>query len=414
MAESNKQKGQIEDTGCSYGYFTITKAKDQDTEAVLNCEIPLQKDEYEAAKAELEKLISISNLTEIILDFEDARSELAVSINAIDPNDRKSMKAAQAATEHYVESVVRTVTHYKRQLHTAYGDCVANSFDNEISKIYDNGNSYALLYKLRNIYQHEGAVPLKLSRNFEEDGTVKSSIILNSTKMLDGHIASYLNAKVKIFITSNPEPDVHALAKEVFNQLSELMQNFIETKLIDTEFAKTGSSYIDLFLKLDKPCDVLFLTKMKEITDSGSRGINMMQTQITLEYLCKLLSVYLSNRPEVLFSYWGQSLGKKAKELLPGLQDALGPNYFSSRDPIRIAGVQYSCQKGTLALVEPTPEICCMLHRDDMALPAVEQLDFYWDLFEKLIKGLKALTNINTAAQKESALAGEGTVTDKS
>lgn len=175
-----------------------------------------------------------------------------------------------------------------------------------------------------------------------ENGIIKTSIILNSTKMLDGHIASYLNAKVKIFITSNPEPDVHALAKEVFDQLSELMRNFIETKLIDTEFAKTGSSYIDLFLKLDKPCDVLFLTKMKEKTDSGSRGINMMQTQITLEYLCKLLSVYLSNRSEVLFSYWGQSLGKKAKELLPGLQDVLGPNYFSSRDPIRIAGVQYS------------------------------------------------------------------------
>lgn len=344
------------------------------------------------AKAELEKLTSISNLTEIILDFEDAQSELTMSINAIDPNDRKSMKAAQAATEHFVESVVRTVTHYKRQLHTAYGDCVAKSFDKEISEIYDNGNAYALLYKLRNKYQHEGAIPLKLSRNFGENGIIKTSIILNSTKMLDGHIASYLNAKVKIFITSNPEPDVHALAKEVFDQLSELMRNFIETKLIDTEFAKTGSSYIDLFLKLDKPCDVLFLTKMKEKTDSGSRGINMMQTQITLEYLCKLLSVYLSNRSEVLFSYWGQSLGKKAKELLPGLQDVLGPNYFSSRDPIRIAGVQYSCQKGTLALTQPTPEVCCMLHRDDMALPAVEQLDFDWDLFEKLIKGLKALS----------------------
>lgn len=390
MAGSNKQKGQIEDTGCSYGYFTITKAKD--TEAVLNCEIPLQKYEYEAAKAELEKLISISNLTEIILDFEDAQSELAMSINAIDPNDRKSMKAAQAATERFVESVVRTVTHYKRQLHTAYGDCVTKSFDNEISEIYDNGDAYALLYKLRNIYQHEGAIPLKLSRNFGEDGIVKTSIVLDSTKMLNGHIASYLNAKVKTFITSNPEPDVHALAKEVFDQLSELMQNYIETKLIDTEFAKTGSSYIDLFLKLDKPCDVLFLTKMKETTDSGSRGINMMQTQITLKYLCKLLSVYLSNRPEVLFSYWGQSLGKKAKELLPGLQDVLGPNYFSSRNPIRITGVQYSWQRGTFALAEPTPEICCMLHRDDMEMPAVEQLDLYWDLFEKLVKGLKAVS----------------------
>ena len=54
-----------------------------------------------------------------------------------------------------------------------------------------------------------------------------------------------------------------------------------------------------------------------------------------------------------------------------------------------------------------------MLHRDDMAMPAVEQLDFYWDLFEKLIEGLKVLTNINTTAQKEQALAGEGTVTDK-
>lgn len=414
MAGSNKQKGQIEDTGCSYGYFTISKAKDQDTEAVLNSEIPLQKDEYEVAKAELEKLISISHLTEVILDFEDAQSELTMSINAINPNDRKSMKAAQAATEHFVESVVRTVTHYKRQLHTAYGDCVAKSFDNEISEIYDNGNAYALLYKLRNIYQHEGTIPLKLSRNFKEGGIVKTSIILDGTKMLNGHIASYLNTKVKNFITTNPEPDVHALAKEVFDQLSELMQKYIETKLIDTELAKTAGSYIDLFLKLNKPSDVLFLTEMKEIIDSGPRGVNMVQTQISLEYLCKLLSVCLTNRPGILLSYWGQDLDNNVKILLPGPQDVLGPSYFTSKSPIRIAGVRYSWQRGTFALVEPTPEICCMLHRDDMALPAVEQLDFYWDLFRKLIKGLKALTNINTAAQKESALAGEGTVTDKS
>lgn len=414
MAESNKQKGQIEDTGCSYGYFTITKAKEQDTEAVLNCEIPLQEDEYEAAKAELEKLISISNLTEIILDFEDAQSELTVSINAIDPNDRKSMKAAKAATEHYVESVVRTVTHYKRQLHAAYGDCVANSFDNEISKIYDNGNSYALLYKLRNIYQHEGAVPLKLSRKFEEDGTVKSCIVLNDSKMLNGHIASYLNTKVKTYIRSNPEIDIHILTKEVFDQLSELMQKFIETKLIDTKLAKTGSSYIDLFLKLDKQRDMLFLTRMKEINVAGPRGFNVIQTQISLEYLCKLLSAYLTNRPGILLSYWGQDLDDNAKKLLPGPRDVLGPSYFTSKSPIRIAGVHYSWQRGTFALVEPTPEICCMLHRDDMALPATEQLDFYWDLFEKLAKGLKALTNINTAAQKESTLAGKGIVTAKS
>lgn len=92
----------------------------------------------------------------------------------------------------------------------------------------------------------------------------------------------------------------------------------------------------------------------------------------------------------------------------------LGPSYFTSKSPIRIAGVHYSWQRGTFALVEPTPEICCMLHRDDMALPATEQLDFYWDLFEKLVKGHKALTNINTAAQKESTLAGKGIVTAKS
>ena len=414
MAGSNKQKGQIEDTGCSYGYFTISKAKDQDTEAVLNCEIPLQKDEYEVAKAELEKLISISHLAEVILDFEDAQSELTMSINAINPNDSKSMKAAQAATEHFAESVVRTVTHYKRKLHTVYGDCVAKSFENEISEIYDNGNAYALLYKLRNIYQHEGTIPLKLSRNFEEDGIVKTSINLDGTKMLNSHIASYLNAKVKNFITTNPEPDVHALVKEVFDQLSELMQKYIETKLIDTDLAKTAGSYIDLFLKLDKPFDVLFLTKMEEIIDSGPCGVNMVQTQISLEYLCKLLSVYLNNRPGILLSYWGQDLDNNAKKLLPGPQDVLGPSYFTSKSPIRIAGVHYSWQRGTFALVEPTPEICCMLHRDDIALPAVEQLDFYWDLFEKLIKGLKVLANINTAAQKESALAGEGTVTDKS
>lgn len=42
MAESNKQKGQIEDTGCSYGYFTITKAKEQDTEAFLTVKYHLK------------------------------------------------------------------------------------------------------------------------------------------------------------------------------------------------------------------------------------------------------------------------------------------------------------------------------------------------------------------------------------
>lgn len=210
--------------------------------------------------------------------------------------------------------------------------------------------------------------------------------------MLNGHVASYLNAKVKNFIRTNSEPDVHALAKEVFDQLSELMQKYMETKLIDTELAKTAGSSIDLFLKLDKPFDVLFLTKMKETIDSGPRGVNMVQTQISLEYLCKLLSVYLTNRPGILLSYWGQGLGKKAKELLPGLQDVLGPNYFSIRNPIHITGVLYSYQRGTLALAQPAPEVCCMLHRNDMATPTTEQLDLYWDLFEKLVKGLKALS----------------------
>lgn len=265
------------------------------------------------AKAELEKLVSIPDLTEIILDFEDARSKLTISINAIDPNDRKSMKSAQVATEHFIESVVRTVTHFKRQLKTSHGDCLAKSFEQEISEIYDNGDAYALLYKLRNIYQHEGAVPLKLSRKFEEDGTVKSSIILDDSKMLNGHIASYLNTNVKKYIRSNPEIDIHILTKEVFDQLSELMQKFIVTKLIDAKLAKTGSSYIDLFLKLDKPCDILFLTRMKEINDAGSRGFNVVQTKISLENLCKLLSVYLTNLPGMLLSYWGQDLDNNAK-----------------------------------------------------------------------------------------------------
>lgn len=102
--------------------------------------------------------------------------------------------------------------------------------------------------------------------------------------MLNGHIASYLNTKVKNYIRSNPEIDIHILTKEVFDQLSELMQTFIETKLIDTKLAKTGSNYIDLFLKLDKPRDVLFLTRMKEINVAGPRGFNFIQTQISLEY----------------------------------------------------------------------------------------------------------------------------------
>lgn len=275
MTKPNRQKEQTEDAGCSYGYFTITKAKGRDTEPVLNCELPLQKNEYEVAKAELEKLVSISDLAEVILDFEDARSKLAISINAIDPNDRKSMKSAQAATEHFIESVVRTVTHFKRQLKTSHGDCLAKSFKQEISEIYDNGDAYALLYKLRNIYQHEGAIPLKLSRKFEEDGTVKSSIILDNSKILNGHIASYLNTKVKNYIRSNPEIDIHILTKEVFDQLSELMQKIIVTKLIDAKLAKTGSSYIDLFLKLDKPCDILFLTRMREINDADLVGLTL-------------------------------------------------------------------------------------------------------------------------------------------
>lgn len=402
MSEISKYEKELKDTGYVYGYFTLKTSESKHAEVQLNCEIPLLKSEYLTANAEISKINTILKFTEIVADYTAAHSDLTVSINKLNSSDYDTLKSVQKATESFIESTVRTVTRFKRELKKSYDNNMATIFENEVSGIYDNGASYALLYKLRNVYQHEGTIPLKLNREIEKDGLPHSRIHLDSAKMLQNPISSYLNAKVKSYVSNNPSIDVYSQAKEVFEQLVALMQSYIGSRLINTDLIKTTSSYIDIFLQLNNPNGTIFLTKLKEVADDKSHGFDMTQTQISLEYVCKLVSNYLITRSGILFSYWGEGLNENKKAQLPGIYDVLCPDFYNYAGNIIINENRYSQLQRTLALTEPMPEFYSMLQRVDVIRPDEETLNLYWTFYEKLISGLKLQMKVDEPAAVET------------
>ena len=402
MAENSNYKEEFLKTGHVYGYFASKPTPDKDTKSELTCEIPLLQAEYEAELREVKSIMSVSAFADIIIDFNEAFAAVVSSMRAIDDQDLRSAKIIQRALESYIESIVRTVTHFKNKIKTVMGKTDADNFKRDLSLIYDQGESYALFYKLRNVYQHEGALPLKLNSSLTQDGIRESKLILDSNKLLNEHTSNYLNEKVKRFLLKNPDIDIYLHAFIVFKQLSTLFDSFIKNALLDEERALACSHQIKHFVSLDDPTCALHLTDLIKKSSKDPNSITMNQTHVPLEYLCKLLSSYLKGKSELLFSYWGQPLEEKLQNYLPGAYNLISPEHFNNDQAVSIQGEKYSWQKKTLSLVGDSAEMMSLFYAINNEKPSKEQINIYWDLYDSLVKGLKILNRTPSSPNQET------------
>ena len=220
--------------------------------------------------------------------------------------------------------------------------------------------------------------------------------------MLNEHTSNYLNEKVKGFLLKNPEIDIYLHAAIVFEQLSSLFDSFIKNTLLDEERALECSHQIKHFASLDDPTYVLHLTDMSKKTSKDPDSITMNQTHVPLEYLCKLLSLYLKGRPELLFSYWGQPLEGKLQNYLPGAYNLISPEHFNNDQIVSIQGEKYSWQKKTLSLDGDSAEMMSLFYAINSEKPSKEQINTYWDLYNSLVKGLKILNRTPASPNQET------------
>lgn len=402
LAENSNYEEEFLKTGHAYGYFASKPTPNKDTKSELTCVIPLLQAEYEAELREVKSIMNVSAFADIITDFNEAFATVVSSMRAIDNPDLRSVKKIQRALESYIESIVRTVTHFKNKIETVMGKTDADNFSRDVSLVYDQGDSYALFYKLRNVYQHKEALPLKLNRSLNQDGSHESKLILDSNKLLNEHTSNYLNEKVKGFLLKNPEIDIYLHAAIVFEQLSSLFDSFIKNTLLDEERALECSHQIKHFASLDDPTYVLHLTDMSKKTSKDPDSITMNQTHVPLEYLCKLLSLYLKGRPELLFSYWGQPLEGKLQNYLPGAYNLISPEHFNNDQIVSIQGEKYSWQKKTLSLDGDSAEMMSLFYVINSEKPSKEQINTYWDLYNSLVKGLKILNRTPASPNQET------------
>ena len=402
MAEDTNYEEEFLKTGHAYGYFVSKSTLNNDVMSELACVIPLLQAEYEAELREVKSIMSLSAFADIIGSFNEAFAAVVSSMRGIDDRDLRSVKIIQRALESYVESIVRTVTHFKNKIETVVGKTDADIFSQDISQIYDQGDSYALFYKLRNVYQHEGALPLKLNRSLNQEGLHESKLILDGNELLNGHTSNYLNEKVKRFLLKNPEIDIFLHAVIVFEQLSNLFDTFIKTALPDEKRAFACAHQIKYFVSLDEPTCVLHLTDLSKKTSEDPDPITMNQTHVPLEYLCKLLSSYLKGRPGLLFSYWGQPLEGELQNYLPGAYNLIGPEHFNNERIVSIQGEKYLCRKKTLSLDGDSAEMLSLFYAINSEKPNKEQVNAYWDLYDSLVKGLKILNRTPASSSQET------------
>lgn len=404
MAEDFTYKEEFEKTGHCYGYFVSKPSSSEDVMAELTCAIPLSKAEYDAELEEVSSIMGIAAFADIIADFNDAFATVVSTMATIDSQNLQVIRQAQKALESYVEAIVRTVTHFENKIKTLVGKHEAENFSHEVSAIYDNGDSYALLYKLRNVYQHEGSLPLKLNRGINQNDSPESKLILDSSKLLNEHTSSYLNEKVKSFLSANPDVDIYLHAVIVFEQLNNLFDSFIRNVLLDKDRALSCTHQIGHFLSLEEPTCILLLTDMSRKTVENSISMNLTHTHVSLEYLCKLLSSYLKGRPGLLFSYWGQSLNEDLRGYLPGAYNLIGPEYFNDTRIVDIQGFKYSWLKKSLSFGGSSIEMTSMFYAVNGEKLNTEQSDTYWTLYESLVKGLKMLSEIPSETDQQSSI----------
>lgn len=402
MTEGSRYKDEFNKTGHSYGYFVSKPSLKKGTKADITCVIPLLKSEYEIQLGEIESIMSASAFADIITDFNDIFAAVVASMETIDSKDLQVVKKAQRILESYAEAIVRTVTHFENKIKATMGEAEAKNFSQQVSAIYDQGDSYSLFYKLRNVYQHEGNLPLKLNRSINQNGLSESKLILDSSKLLNEHTSNYLNEKVKKFLSTSPDVDIYLHAVIVYEQLSNLFDSFIRNVLLNEERALSCAHQIEQFTSLEEPVSVLLLTDLYKETDGESDVMNMTQTHVPLEYLCKLLSSYLKGRPGLLFSYWGQPLNEDIRRYLPGAYNLIGPEYFNDTRIVDIQGIKYSWLKKTLSFGGSSIEMTSMFYEIRGQELSKEQADTYWTLYGALAKALKILDKLLTDASQRN------------
>lgn len=391
MTDNLCYKEEFENTGHSYGFFLIKPSSEKGTSSEITCAIPLTKAEYEVELEEVRSIMSISAFADIVTDFNESFAAVIASMETIDSQDPQVIRKAQRALESYVESIVRTVTHFENKIKDVAGKTDSEYFSEKVSEIYDKGDSYSLLYKLRNVCQHERALPLKLNRGINPEGFSESKLILDGARLLNEHTSCYLKEKVRHYLSANPEVDIYLHSVIVFEQLSNLFNSYVRDHLLNEKRALSCSRQLEHFFSLEESAHVLFLTDMSK-KEGGSGAINMTQTRIPLEYLCKLLSTHLKGRPGLLLSYWGQGIKGNTRDYLPGAYNLIGPAHFDGVRIVDIQGRKYSLLNKTLSFGGDLAEMTSMFCAINGEKLSKEQTDTYWLLYEALVKGLKMLS----------------------
>ena len=403
MNPDQSYNDELKMTGHAYGYYYPYLDGDDESTTKMTCMIPLHKDEYENAVVDYSAILDISSLASIADRLNDSFAVVVDLMETIDHFDMNSGQMIQSAIESYIETMVRTVTHFETKLRKITGAESPTSFSQDVSEIYDNTDSYALLYKLRNVYQHSGSLPLRLERASGEDGQKCHHIVLDGQMILNKS-ASYLNAKVTSIIRSKLDIDIYRHIINSFDLLTKVMNKHI-ISIIDSTRAQICIQLINRFSSLSESVPFLLLTDLKRVDEAGSPGVNLRQLEVSLDYLCKLLSTFLTKMPSMLFSYWGNGISDSFVHYLPGICQVLGPQYYNHDEMVVLDGKEWRWLRKTLTLSAPYPEMMALLQKDGQMRLEAEEVDFCWHAYIELLKGVKVLAacglgNLNQTADE--------------
>lgn len=402
MRDENKFKQEFEKTGHAYGFFVMNKPSGSDAKVEFLCQRSLLKHEYDDFLFQQSRVMSISSFGEIVGDVKDAFHNVLIAMDNIECNDYSYIKEIRDAFESFIETLVKAKTHFSNQLEEVIGNDISEMFEHDVSGIYDSGNSYALVYKLRNVCQHDGKLPLKLNRTLDTNGTPVTQLTLDGNALLEGRAADYLNSKVKKFISSEPEVDIFSHSVMAYDQIVGLMNHYIQTTLVDESCISYCVKFAEIFLSLKEPTDLLILTDMQKTEDDSSEGFNVTQSQIPLKYLCKILSLFLKGKPGLLFSFWGQSISPNTESLLPGVFNLIGPEYFSNDQVVEINKTEYMWIQRSLAFSENSIEMTALLVETREVKPNAQLTEECWNLYQTLIKCLKMMSKLSPPVDEKA------------
>lgn len=398
--KNNMIQLECEATGHSYGYFTITQTiTDGEPETHLTCVAPMLKKEYEHARAELRLVELVASVEGIMDNYRDSFNRVVSSMESINNVDMLTIKNAQMALEAFIDTTVRSVEHFKTSVRDLKGEGAISSFETSLSNIYDSYDSLALLYKLRNIYQHEGSIPLQVNSSVDDDGLTETRLVLNGDKLLSGRVKTYLNKKVTELISSNPKLDIYPHVLTVFNQVLMSMDRFVRDVLIDGDCASACSRFIEAFASFNSASSYMLLCDIENFCRDEKDELVMVQTQMSLEYFCRVLSSYLDNIHGLLFAYWGRAIREESIHILPGIVSRDNPHHITKAKTLSYKCIEYLLIRVNIAFQVGCEETTAMLFDINEPRPGKEKMDECWKNYHSLLNGLKILDSAQRSVE---------------